>query len=59
MKNTVADNYERIRQRLIKRSKLDDIYEECDVMGVLLTIFPDIKPEHKLIFSTGKKKSNA
>lgn len=56
MKNTVHDIYERNRRRLIKKSKVEDMYLECDVMGVILTIFPNVELEHKLELSDKDKK---
>lgn len=55
MKDTVEKIYERNRRRLLKQSRIDDIYTDCDVMGVILTMFPNIKVNHRLELNTNEK----
>lgn len=42
MKNTVYDTYERSR-KLLQRFPKKELALHCDVMGVIRTIFPNMK----------------
>lgn len=55
MKDTVEKIYERNRKRLLEQSRIDDIYTDCDVMGVILTMFPNIKVNHRLELNINEK----
>lgn len=58
MRKTVVEMYETSRKRLLKKSKTSDMPYQCDVLGVVRTIFPNISFEHSIdeVFPAKRKK---